>query len=480
MKSPCRLRFFRKSSVFIAAVFLLSALNVPAFAEDLTRETENVGMQTRATKQISRVAAKSEAKEQTDKYKTGVTYEDILKDPDNIELNYRYAQDQIARGELLSAAATLERILLVNPNLSDVRLLYTVVLFRLDNLTEAKKELNILQTVKLPPKIKRQVDDFEKRIKAKQRRTHIGVRETLGWGYDTNRNASPSSKQQLVSNVIQDVTGSNTQKRDTNFLNVSSLDITHELGYQAGHTVFANFTYFLQNQTTVNSLDLGSYQYEVGGTYKNKYVNFTPSFYSSYMYLSSESFLRTQGGSFAFDHDFTKKLNAFYTFRVERQDYMNISESPNSQDRKGPQFDNFWGANYMITPTMRWSSNVGFSEKLAKQDFDAYSRVSLNNTHTWVWPKGQFVINAFNVLFDNYQAPDFTVANKIRHDRIFRYRTTYGVPLETILIGKVLPKPFKDIVFTFSYEFYRALSSVTNYTYTDNKIQTLFTKRMEF
>jgi len=45
-----------------------------------------------------------------------------LEDPDNIMLNFRYAQTQIKNNNLLGAAGTLERILLVNPNLSKVRL----------------------------------------------------------------------------------------------------------------------------------------------------------------------------------------------------------------------------------------------------------------------------------------------------------------------------------------------------------------------
>jgi hypothetical protein len=67
-----------------------------------------------------------------------------------------------------------------------------------------------------------------------------------------------------------------------------------------------------------------------------------------------------------------------------------------------------------------------------------------------------------------------------RHDNSIRYRATYGAQLDTLLVGKVLPKPFKDIVFTISYEYYHALSSITNYTYTNNKIEGLLTQRLEF
>ncbi|MFH0984995.1 MAG: tetratricopeptide repeat protein [Candidatus Omnitrophota bacterium] len=471
-----------KLSLKSLAVLLFSLLvfHPLALAEDITNETQNLRTEEWRAKQTSRVAEKSKEKAAADKFKTGVTYEDILKDPDNIELNARYAQDQIAKGELLSAAATLERILLVNPNLADVRLLYAVVLYRLDSLNEAQKELDSLRTITLPPAIREQVSAYEKKIKQRKRRTRIGLRQSNGWGYDTNRNAAPSSKIQLVNNTAQDLVGTNNRRADTNFLNISTVDVTHDLGFQAGHSVFANFTYYLQEQTKVNSLDLGSFQYELGGTYKSKWVDFTPSFVASNIFLSSESFLRTQGGNFLFERDLTKKLKGFYNFRIERQDYLNISENTNSYDNKGPEFSHNWGVGYMIIPTMRWTSSVGYADKDAKQDFNAYQRFSLNNAHTWVLPKGQFVINSVNVNFDNYDTPEFSVASKIRHDKSMRYRVTYGTPLTTIFFGKILPKPMKDIVFTASYEFYRALSNITNYSYTNNKFQIMLTKSLEF
>jgi len=455
-------------------------MNGISLAEDITNEVQTVRRETRGVKQITKTAEKSMEKERADKYKTGVTYEDILKDPDNIALNVRYAQDQIAKGELLSAAATLERILLVDPNLQDVRLLYAVVLYRLDSLNEAQKEIDALRTVTLPPVIRDQLKEYEKKIKYRKRRTHVAVRESAGWGYDTNRNASPHSKQQLFLDTALDVQGTNVRRPDTHFLNVASVDVTHDLGFQAGHTVFANFTHFLQEQTNVHSLNLGSFQYELGGTYKGEYFNFTPSYYYTYLFLSDQSVLRSQGGSFLFDRDLTKKLNVSYDFRAERQDFMNISENTDSYNRKGPEFDHIWAANYILCPTMRWNSNIGYSEKFAKQDYYAYDRISLNNSHTWIWPKGQFVINTISAYFDRYQSPEFSVSSMHRHDNTIRYRATYGVPLETLLIGKILPKPLKEIIFTISYEYYHALSSITNYTYTNNKIEGLLTKRMEF
>lgn len=475
-----RFQRFKKIVIIPAVLLFLFSLEGVLFAEDLSRETQAMQRETYGERRTAVVAEKSEETAIEKKFKTGVTYEDVLKDPDNIDLNFRYAKQQIAKGELLGASATLERMILINPNLADVRLLYGVVLYRLDSLNEAQKELEMLKTVSLPPKIRSDVNLYLKKIKSRKRRTHIALRETLGWGYDTNRNASPSSKYQWLTEIPLQTTGTNVRLHDTHFLNVTSVDVTHDLGFQAGHSLFGSFTYYLQEQTQVDSLDLASFQYELGGTYKTKWVNFTPSFYMSNVTLSRETFLRTQGGSFLFDHNFGKKLNVFYNFRIERQDYSNIWEDNNAYNRKGSEADNYWGFSYILLPTMRWSTTLGYGHKSAKQDYYAYSRLSLTNTHTWILPKGMFLINTVSAYFDNYDAPDFTVAWRHRRDKSMRYRVTYGIPLTTLMLGKILPGPLRDTVFTFSYEYYRAHSNITNYSYHNNKIQALLGFRFEY
>ena len=464
-------------SIFLLALF---AWNTVTFAEDLENEVQRMRRETRAEKQTAKTVESAKGVAFREQNKTGVTYQDILQDPDNVDLNIRYAKEQIARDEYQEAAATLERILLIRPNLADVRILYAAVLYRSSNWDGALKEIGILRGMTLTSKIKAEADYYERNIKLKKKRTHFDLRESVGWGYDTNRNAAPHSKAQLVDNKWTENPASDARRADTNFLNVTDLNVTHDLGFKEGHSVFGSFTYYLQEQTNVHSLDLGSFQYEVGGTYKNKYVNFTPSFVASNIYLSSQSFLRTQGGNFFFDHDFTSKLNGFFNVRAERQDYMNISENDTATERKGPEFDYAWGASYWLLPTMKWTSSLGYGDKYAKEDYNAFNRFSINNTHTWFLKKQQFLINTFNYYADDYEGPELAVAGRDRHDNIIRYRVTYGAPLTTLLIGKLLPKPFKDILFTGTYEYYHALSNITNYTYGNNKFQCLLSKRWEF
>ena len=100
-----------------------------------------------------------------------VTYAEVLGNPDNIELNVRFALTQIRQGNVRGAGATLERILLIAPNIAEIRILYAVVLFRLDNLDEAEREMKMVLELPLSPELRGQIDDYLAQIETRRKRT---------------------------------------------------------------------------------------------------------------------------------------------------------------------------------------------------------------------------------------------------------------------------------------------------------------------
>lgn len=75
-----------------------------------------------------------------------ITFEQVYASPDDQKLNLNYARQQAARGDYLTAASSLERMLYSQPNWDSARLFYALCLYHLDDLQAATRELNILQT----------------------------------------------------------------------------------------------------------------------------------------------------------------------------------------------------------------------------------------------------------------------------------------------------------------------------------------------
>jgi hypothetical protein len=468
-----------KRLVCFSVIAILMLTESPyGYAQETKRDLDYLERQTREERKTSRMAQKAEQKEAFEEVGK-LTYEEILKQPDNIELNYQFALQQITRGDLMGASSTLERILILNPDLYQVRLLYGVILYRLDNLTEAKSALESLKNVEIPQAVREEVNRYLEIIKRRKRRTHLGLRHSVGYGYDTNRNAAPASKMRLFMDNALSLTGSDLRRGDVHMLNMTTVDVSQDLGFQQGHQLLGSFTYFRQDQQHVRSMDLESFDYYAGAKFKSRWVNFTPVFRATHVFLSSENFLRSQGGYFVFDRNFGK-LDLNLNTRIERQDFMNISENTTNHDRMGVRFDLQGGAGYQLIPSMRFSYNMGYGHKSAKREYYAYDALYMTGGNTWLLGYGQFLSNSLTYEKDVYSKPDTFVAGRHRKDNLLTYQMTYGAPLTFFLIGKVLPKPMQDITASFTYQCYRSLSNITNYTYTDNMFQGMLTKKFDF
>ena len=95
-----------------------------------------------------------------------ITFEDVYAAPDNAVLNLAYANQEISKGDLLSAANALERLLLSQPNLDSVRLLYAKVLFMLDDKAAAARELDVLKGRSLSPENAQTMNQLKKQVGA--------------------------------------------------------------------------------------------------------------------------------------------------------------------------------------------------------------------------------------------------------------------------------------------------------------------------
>ena len=109
-----------------------------------------------------------------------VTFDEVLRDPDNVDLNYAYALTLIRQGDLLGALSTLERILLRNPNIPRVRLLYAIVLYRLNAVDEASRELDNVLKLQMDGGLRRELEYYRSEVA----RAKLFATENASWVCD--------------------------------------------------------------------------------------------------------------------------------------------------------------------------------------------------------------------------------------------------------------------------------------------------------
>ena len=414
--------------------------------------------------------------------KEDVTYEEILADPDNIDLNFRFAKAQVNRGNLVGASATLERILMIRPDLGSIRHFYALVLYRLDSLEEAKRELERASEASLTEAQRRQVDAYLRDIRKRQRRTKLTASSSLGWGFDTNRNASPSSKRRLLSDAPVVLTGTSRKRRDTNLLSVTSLQITHDLRHQAGHQLIGSLTYFLGEQTAADDLDLQSFSVEGGAVFNTPLATITPTGFANYVYLSRETFQRSQGVKMKVERELGERIGLSASGSWTREEFDPIVENASAPERDGDRINVTVGTQYTLTPSMQLSIEGAYENKDVDdlQQSNAYQGGKLTGSHTWLLGKGQFLLSGITYTRNSYDHPDVSISAAKRRDTQLRGRISYGAPV-SLLFGEWLPADIlENLTATFSTEHLRSISNITNYTYSNTKLSMMLTKRVEF
>jgi hypothetical protein len=126
---------------------------------------------------------------------TAPDFDQVMQSPDDPQLNLDYATSQANSGHLLEAAAALERVLAVHPEWSGVRLLYAVVLYRLDDLQGAQAQIAQIDMASLSPLQRAEAAKYQSRIH--RGRDALSFRGDLSIGADYETNATGALAMQV-------------------------------------------------------------------------------------------------------------------------------------------------------------------------------------------------------------------------------------------------------------------------------------------
>ena len=409
-----------------------------------------------------------------------VAYEDILEHPDDIDLNFAFAQTQLARGDLRGAAATLERILLINADLPRVRLLYAITLFRLDNLDEAERELQAVRLLEMPLSLRAELDRYIEQVRLRRKQTRYTLTTSLGFGYAWNRNSAPSNNTQLVSDIPATVDGHDVRKHDVGFNSVGRLEVSHDLGYQSRHRLTGAATYFRGDQVHLSELDLQAGALEFGGVYDSSPVSIIPNLFARRIMLANKYYGSSKGANLRVEHQWDAATQLYTFIEDDFQKYQSIAESRSSPERDGPQYTWGNGVSYALNPAMRISVELDAIRKKAARNYDSYDGAQLQLSHTWVFGDGMFLLTSVSGEQDLYDENDPLVSGMRRRDRLGKLRMTLGAPLGVLFDGEHMPAILKDVTLSLTSEAVRALSNLENYNYKDRRASIGISKRWEF
>jgi len=459
-------------TVLLAAALLAAA---PSVAQQQAPTTDVEGQAVKpAELKKQRAAAEAAAAASAEREAGGetATYAQVLANPDDVRLNYRYARRQIREGDLKGAAATLERVLMIDPDLADIRLLYAVVLFRLNDLSESVRELKSLEQADLPAEAKKERAEYLAAAEKRLKKTHLSGRLSAGFEYDTNRNAAPAAGRALFLDTPFQLTGSSRRRDDTAMLFLGNVEARRDLPH--GHEAFASLDYYRSEQNLLPQLNLQAYSAAAGGVIRPAPTwEITPSASFDHVLLDQSTFLRNRGLGVKVEKALNRRTSVFGELRDTFNDFVNTRDLANASDRTGIEADVTAGATRVLTPANKLTASYTHGMKHASQAFWAYSREAFALSDLWLTGAGTFASATGELRYDHYSRPDLAVSAKTRRDTAWRLALTGGAPL-----GLLHPR-LQDVLFTLNYEYFQATSNVINWAYTNNKLSALLTWRWE-
>jgi tetratricopeptide (TPR) repeat protein len=430
-----------------------------------------------------------------------VSYADILANPDNPALNACYAVQQVERGDLTGAAATLERVLLLRPAQADIRLLYAIVLYRLDTLEEAQAEFRAVQRLDLPPEDEARIARYLDRIEKQLQRTVQTVTVSFGGHYDTNRNAAPRGEEvEALGTTFPLNQESSRAEDDTAVIGSATYNVRHDLGMQRENYALGSFTYYQDEQTERDELDLqavfadGGFAFDLPGA-----ITLTPKAHYSNMRLSREKFYTSYGATLRVDKQVRRPeraapLDLWLEVGRTRESFRNVTENQTLIARDGMRTDGALGLGLWLSPRHRLSFEGSQSYKDAQQLHQSYRFWRARIRHSWYLSDGAFLDSTASYGVRLYRAPDTTVtgtaAPRRRREHPLRLRMTYGMPAG-VLVDRLgyqvrgeatgaVRDFLEDVTATATLEYLSQQSNIRNYEYDNLRAQMLLTKRFEF
>lgn len=450
-------------------LLLLLSLAVPLAAQqsEIDVESKEPAGRARAARQA---AEKSEAAAKTRIEGDGdVDFSEVLQRPDDVALNERFARAQIRRGDLRGASSTLERLLLLRPGSGRTRLLYAVVLFRLDDLTEAERELALARKGGLPPDLDQEAKRYQDLISARRRPLHFLARVTAGVGWDDNRNAAPTSSTRLLLDNPVTLVSSSRRREDFGALLVGTLGARRDLGGPSKHSVFGDVTYYRAHQDTVDLLNLQAYTARAGATARWRGYELTPALQFDHVLLSQTSYLRSRGASLRAYRRLSRSHDAWLEFSHAYQDFMNSRLFSTAGDRTGDQFDWSAGAGWNASPADRFALEGVYRRKFSRRVFNAYHRLGADLDYTRLLGRGRFLMLGAGLLFDRYEQPETIVSIRTRSDDAWRLRASLGAPLSLFW------RPLDGFTGILGVERFQQDSNLTGYSYENHRLSALVT-----
>jgi len=392
---------------------------------------------------------------------SNITYMQILQNPNDLDLNLKYAQQQGKMGNYKQTISTLERLNMLYPDNIEIKLYLISILVQADS---PEKAIGIIDDIKLRKDVNAEdlesVIEIEKEIKGRSepKLWNFYADISLGAIHTDNVNSVSKTRTQMSSDSV---IGFNTAKHDRTLSGSLGLTATRSIGEASSFMI--NLSQTKSEQYFETSDDFESYgltlalDTSVGNQSLSPYLMLSKTDYQDD--ADSFSLLYGIGGYFS-----AGERNSFsygYSYSDSKGNHNSSDTTADQTNAIGHGFT--LGHDFIINELISTSIGLGYSDSDAKvdagNDYETYDfSLRLNFAFPWAY------ISIGDALsFNDYKKVDTSISsNRIRSD----VTNTFDIML-TKSVGDIFPSldPNRSIFINFSYEKVISEANILNYDY---------------
>ncbi len=404
-----------------------------------------------------------------------ITYMQILQKPNDLDLNLKYAQQQGKMGNFKQTISTLERLNMLYPDNTEIKLLLLSVLVQVDS---PEKANTIIEEMKLrrdlEPEDLETLLEIEEELRDREPSLwNLTADISMGGLFTNNVNSVSKTRTKEESDSI---VAFNSAMHDRTLSGAIGISATRPLGEES--TFLINASHSLSEQYSEADDDFQSY----GLTFALDTVLGNQSL-SPYLMLSksdyqhdSDSFSKMYGLGGFFSVGERNSFSYGYAYSNSKGNENTSDTTAGETNSVGHSFT--FGHDFILTPIISTSLSLGYSDTDARvdagNDYETYDiGLGLNLAFPWA-----YIAISNSIGFNDYKKSDTSISsNKLRSD----YTNTFDIML-TKAVGDIFPAidPNRSLFFNLSFEKLFSEGNMVNYDYITDSISVSFSKSKRF
>jgi len=401
-----------------------------------------------------------------------ITYLQILQKPNDLDLNLKYAQQQGKMGNFKQTISTLERLNMLYPDNTEIKLYLLSVLVQVDS---PEKASTIIEEMKLRRDLSSEdletLQEIEEELKDREPSLWTFAAD-LSTGVIASDNVnSVSSSRFKESEGSREVF--NSPKFDRTLSGSMGLSASRPVGEES--SLLINLSHTTSEQYFETDDDFQSYGFTLGldtvflGQSISPYVIVNKSDYQH----DSDSFSKMYGLGGFFSVGERNSISYGFSYSNSKGNNNTMDTTANESNTSGHSIT--LGHDFIFNELITTNISLGYSDNDARvdagNDYENYD-IGLGINFAFPWA---FIAVSNSMSFNDYKKADTTVNSTIRSD----FTNTFDISL-TKAIGDIFPAidPNRSLFLNLSYEKLFSEANIINYDYIADSLSLSFSKSL--